>query len=256
MICSECHHGGHDDLMLLCDECDSSAHTFCVGLGHEVPEGSWFCRCCKPLDPEFPSSPQTYLSDERLANNAPTTTRVSLSAAINNSGEGLDLNSVSSQGLAGLSSPRQQFGGFQAAMPLAGAGASTVSGRIRLRHQIHHCLSERPDRPEGNFPNSQSDQARETTMQQERLCDNHSPAGQESDFGLPSFGMRPTWQETNPATSVVSDLPTTGSLWPSLEARNSLRDVDLLTAKEQFQVAVKSHLQNLSRGSDLGTEIL
>ena len=39
-MCTECQRGGDDDLMLLCDICDSSAHTFCVGLGGEVPEGN------------------------------------------------------------------------------------------------------------------------------------------------------------------------------------------------------------------------
>ncbi|MFS7946241.1 putative chromatin regulator PHD family [Helianthus anomalus] len=48
VICSECHNGGDDALMLLCDICDSSAHTFCVGLGREVPEGNWYCEGCRP----------------------------------------------------------------------------------------------------------------------------------------------------------------------------------------------------------------
>ncbi|XP_023772512.1 uncharacterized protein LOC111921162 [Lactuca sativa] len=64
VICTECHHGGEDALMLLCDICDSSAHTFCVGLGREVPEGNWYCDGCRPTvfgslnssDPLPPSS--------------------------------------------------------------------------------------------------------------------------------------------------------------------------------------------------------
>lgn len=35
IICSECHQGEDDGLMLLCDLCDSSAHTYCVGLGRK-----------------------------------------------------------------------------------------------------------------------------------------------------------------------------------------------------------------------------
>lgn len=31
---------------LLCDLCDSAAHTYCVGLGREVPDGDWYCRSC------------------------------------------------------------------------------------------------------------------------------------------------------------------------------------------------------------------
>lgn len=47
VVCIECHQGGDDSLMLLCDICDSPAHTYCVGLGREVPEGNWYCDCCR-----------------------------------------------------------------------------------------------------------------------------------------------------------------------------------------------------------------
>ncbi|VAH41868.1 unnamed protein product [Triticum turgidum subsp. durum] len=47
VVCIECNQGGDDNLMLLCDICDSSAHTFCVGLGREVPEGNWYCGGCR-----------------------------------------------------------------------------------------------------------------------------------------------------------------------------------------------------------------
>ncbi|KAJ6928433.1 hypothetical protein NC652_012513 [Populus alba x Populus x berolinensis] len=49
VICKECHEGGDDGLMLLCDLCDSSAHTYCVGLGRQVPEGNWYCDDCRPV---------------------------------------------------------------------------------------------------------------------------------------------------------------------------------------------------------------
>lgn len=26
--------------------CDGAAHTYCVGLGHSVPDGDWFCHTC------------------------------------------------------------------------------------------------------------------------------------------------------------------------------------------------------------------
>uniref|UniRef100_A0A0D9VT38 PHD-type domain-containing protein n=1 Tax=Leersia perrieri TaxID=77586 RepID=A0A0D9VT38_9ORYZ len=47
VVCIECNQGGDDSLMLLCDICDSSAHTYCVGLGREVPEGNWYCGGCR-----------------------------------------------------------------------------------------------------------------------------------------------------------------------------------------------------------------
>uniref|UniRef100_A0A8I6WKK4 PHD and RING finger domain-containing protein 1 n=3 Tax=Hordeum vulgare subsp. vulgare TaxID=112509 RepID=A0A8I6WKK4_HORVV len=58
VVCIECNQGGDDNLMLLCDICDSSAHTFCVGLGREVPEGNWYCGGCRS-SVEGPSHAQT-----------------------------------------------------------------------------------------------------------------------------------------------------------------------------------------------------
>jgi hypothetical protein len=31
---------------MLCDSCDRAFHTYCVGLGDDVPEGDWFCPDC------------------------------------------------------------------------------------------------------------------------------------------------------------------------------------------------------------------
>uniref|UniRef100_A0A0D9X370 PHD-type domain-containing protein n=1 Tax=Leersia perrieri TaxID=77586 RepID=A0A0D9X370_9ORYZ len=58
VVCIECNCGGDDNLMLLCDICDSSAHTYCVGLGRQVPEGNWYCGGCRSGG-EGPSSVQT-----------------------------------------------------------------------------------------------------------------------------------------------------------------------------------------------------
>ncbi|XP_006658989.1 uncharacterized protein LOC102715960 [Oryza brachyantha] len=58
VVCIECNRGGDDNLMLLCDICDSSAHTYCVGLGREVPEGNWYCGGCRSGG-EGPSNAQT-----------------------------------------------------------------------------------------------------------------------------------------------------------------------------------------------------
>lgn len=64
IICSECHQGEDDGLMLLCDLCDSSAHTYCVGLGREVPEGNWYCEVCRPVALGSASS-QTHTTSEQ-----------------------------------------------------------------------------------------------------------------------------------------------------------------------------------------------
>ncbi|XP_051145306.1 uncharacterized protein LOC127261138 [Andrographis paniculata] len=55
VVCTECDQGGDDALMLLCDVCDSPAHTYCIGLGHEVPEGNWYCDGCKPTAAAAPN---------------------------------------------------------------------------------------------------------------------------------------------------------------------------------------------------------
>nr|XP_043616287.1 uncharacterized protein LOC122588230 [Erigeron canadensis] len=44
--CSVCSHSSDDEVLLLCDLCDSAAHSYCVGLGYTVPEGDWFCKDC------------------------------------------------------------------------------------------------------------------------------------------------------------------------------------------------------------------
>ena len=46
LVCSECGGGDESALLLICDGCEGAAHTFCVGLGREVPEGDWFCPRC------------------------------------------------------------------------------------------------------------------------------------------------------------------------------------------------------------------
>ncbi|MED6155874.1 hypothetical protein PIB30_009348 [Stylosanthes scabra] len=44
--CIVCHRVEDENLMLICDLCDASSHTYCVGLGYTVPEGDWFCYDC------------------------------------------------------------------------------------------------------------------------------------------------------------------------------------------------------------------
>ncbi|CAL9105722.1 unnamed protein product [Musa acuminata var. zebrina] len=44
--CSICHGSQNEELLLLCDLCDSGSHTYCSGLGTIVPEGDWYCPDC------------------------------------------------------------------------------------------------------------------------------------------------------------------------------------------------------------------
>ncbi|XP_071711717.1 uncharacterized protein [Rutidosis leptorrhynchoides] len=46
ITCTVCSHSSDEELLLLCDLCDSAAHSYCVGLGATVPEGDWFCKDC------------------------------------------------------------------------------------------------------------------------------------------------------------------------------------------------------------------
>jgi hypothetical protein len=45
-ICGVCNCCENDELLMLCDLCDSASHTYCAGLGAAVPEGDWFCEDC------------------------------------------------------------------------------------------------------------------------------------------------------------------------------------------------------------------
>ncbi|WVZ81570.1 hypothetical protein U9M48_028926 [Paspalum notatum var. saurae] len=45
-ICTVCSCTKDDELLLLCELCDSAAHTYCAGLGNTVPERDWFCKDC------------------------------------------------------------------------------------------------------------------------------------------------------------------------------------------------------------------
>ncbi|CAN6214245.1 unnamed protein product [Urochloa humidicola] len=51
-ICTLCNGSGNDELLLLCELCDSAAHTYCAGLGNTVPEGDWFCKDCATVREE------------------------------------------------------------------------------------------------------------------------------------------------------------------------------------------------------------
>lgn len=52
--CAKCGDGGD---LLLCDECPRAYHLECAGLA-SIPEGSWICEACKPLDKKVISSPE------------------------------------------------------------------------------------------------------------------------------------------------------------------------------------------------------
>ncbi|EPS66461.1 hypothetical protein M569_08315, partial [Genlisea aurea] len=139
VLCTECHQGGDDALMLLCDLCDSPAHTYCLGLGHEVPDGNWYCDGCRPT---------------ALASYSDTPDRGSNSNAIpvasspaSTFREPFDLNEAYvpetplSQQLSGggySQSPRNN-----PSSPTSGSAAFTLFERRRIQRQIHQLLNNR-----------------------------------------------------------------------------------------------------------------
>ncbi|KAK0711443.1 hypothetical protein B0H67DRAFT_492430 [Lasiosphaeris hirsuta] len=59
MPCPVCNRADREDVLLLCDGCDTPYHTHCIGLG-SVPPGSWFCMECVDalgIDNNVPQSP-------------------------------------------------------------------------------------------------------------------------------------------------------------------------------------------------------
>ncbi|XP_068661069.1 uncharacterized protein [Aristolochia californica] len=149
VFCIECHQGGDAELMLLCDICDSSAHTYCVGLGREVPEGNWYCEACKSSG--FESN--TCLASDPIFDQAMCTGSLHSEPIVRGIGrEGLDLNLPYHGNTLDrpeernendvLSSSRNLVReALEAALPVHIAGVSTVSGRRRLRFRIHNLLS-------------------------------------------------------------------------------------------------------------------
>ncbi|XP_073307021.1 uncharacterized protein [Primulina huaijiensis] len=124
--CAECQQGGDDALMLLCDLCDLPVHTYCAGLGHEVPEGNWYCDGCNP----------TALGSSNAQAMNPTSDH----------GADHNLAVVSSPGatvrepltqVTGHSAPTHSIGDFQAASPSSGSVAFTLYERQRIQRQIH-----------------------------------------------------------------------------------------------------------------------
>lgn len=135
VMCTECQQGGDDALMLLCDLCDSPAHTYCVGLGHEVPEGNWYCEGCRPtaLDSSNPQSLNPtpgYRTSNNLSSGSPPAANIR---------ETFDLNEAyvpdtPATPVPGLPSPRLSVGDSQ---------AYTVFERRRIQQQILQIINHR-----------------------------------------------------------------------------------------------------------------
>ncbi|KAL6901941.1 hypothetical protein ACP4OV_004817 [Aristida adscensionis] len=162
VVCIECNQGGDDSLMLLCDICDSSAHTYCVGLGNEVPEGNWYCGGCR-LSDEGPSYTrrQHTVGYERPNYRGPVngssvgfgvaapsgTFERSPSINSRRSFQGIDLN-LSPTEIPGEFHPAESQVATDGVSPPSGMRA-TVSGRRQIHRYIRILLAgPRQNRPE------------------------------------------------------------------------------------------------------------
>lgn len=130
--------------MLLCDICDSPAHTYCVGLGREVPSGDWFCEGCRLGASSAPHSHGlNSVLGQRESNNLS-----GMSSPVHNVGE-LDLNSLYvpetplTQQTGSFPIPRRFGSESHVASPTSGSGAFTVFDRRRIQRQIHNLLNHR-----------------------------------------------------------------------------------------------------------------
>ncbi|KAL8130507.1 hypothetical protein V2J09_019662 [Rumex salicifolius] len=140
VFCTECHEGGDDALMLLCDICNSPSHTYCVGLGREVPDGNWYCEGCRPSAIGSTTSQAQDLTPTQRSNNNFLT-----EPTFENMAE-IDLNiTVPETPMTPVNdflvSPRQPSGvTLQAPSPLSSVGVSTLFGRRRV-HRLQYLLS-------------------------------------------------------------------------------------------------------------------
>ncbi|CAH9145062.1 unnamed protein product [Cuscuta epithymum] len=136
VICTECQQGGDDAHMLLCDICDSPAHTYCVGLGSDVPEGDWYCEACRLASPRFQNPENSNPTGEDYYGRLP-----SIATSRKESCE-LDEMYVPETPLAqqtfNTSSPRDNQSGSSSA---SRSVAYTVSRRRRIHRQISRFIS-------------------------------------------------------------------------------------------------------------------
>ncbi|XP_062210977.1 uncharacterized protein LOC133912324 [Phragmites australis] len=165
VVCIECNQGGDDSLMLLCDICDSSAHTYCVGLGREVPEGNWYCGGCRLSDegPSYTRIQHTMGYERQNYRNHADGSSVGFgTAAQNGTFERLpSVNPRSFQGIDLNLSPREVPGEIHSAesqvstdsIPTPGRRA-TLSGRRQIHRYIRILLTRpRPSSGPDIYPN-------------------------------------------------------------------------------------------------------
>lgn len=277
LICTECLQGGDDDLMLLCDICDSPAHTFCVGLGREVPEGSWYCYGCRPS--ALASLSSLSQDNQRMSSNLSSWTMPAT--------EGFDLNAPPSIQVLDLQSQRYPPGISQTLVPLSGAQAFTLSGRRMMhRHiQLRNGRSPGGGRTDGSSTSIFQIEPLPYPVDQGRLVA-LQPTGMEARVPYVSYFGGLQMENSFPASQrreipVFAAPSTSGRLFPNGYAGVNLISVPDQSHKsssrlsvssdgggappsmreqsyfcrpeEQLQAMIRTHLRSLSAGNVLGS---
>ncbi|EHA8590790.1 putative PHD and RING finger domain-containing protein 1 [Cocos nucifera] len=248
VVCIECQQGGDDNLMLLCDICDSPAHTYCVGLGREVPEGNWYCELCRsPGEGSSNSQLQDNPTDQRASSGdlfpgGWKTEDVSRDMhASRNSQMSVPWRGQSSQRIDLNVSPRhftEEDHGV--ASQASGGGASTLSGRRAIHRHIRILLSNSRPRqiisrvnvPLHNRESNAITSGIEQSGEASHVTEGVNSLQPVSSIEQHQQNIRPFQSGTNLAPCTYSE-------------GNSFRHVE--GAKEKVQSIVKGHLRNLCR---------
>ncbi|CAN6301175.1 unnamed protein product [Urochloa humidicola] len=240
VVCIECNQGGDDSLMLLCDICDSSAHTYCVGLGREVPEGNWYCGGCRLGDegPSYTGIQRTVAYERQNYRNQIDNSSVSFRPAapsgtferppsINprRSFQGIDLN-LSPREFPGDTHPAEsQVSTGSASTPTG--GRATVSGRRQI-HRYIRILLTRPRPP------SQSDAYHNIAQ--------HSGGVPRTEPNRRNFPS----SEANTSHSLPDSIQNNHSGLPFVQAHSNFAPCISLDGDDFQQIeGVKSNLRNL-----------
>lgn len=242
VVCIECNQGGDDSLMLLCDICDSSAHTYCVGLGREVPEGNWYCGGCRLGDegPSYTGIQRTVAYERQNYRNHVDSSSVSIGTAapsgtferppsINprRSFQGIDLNL----------SPREFPGdNHPAESQVSTDSASTPTGRratLSGRRQIHRYIRILLTRPR---PQSRPDAYH-------NIAQHHSGAVPRTEPNCRNF---PSSSEANTSHSLPDGMQNHHSDLPFVQAHSNFAPCMSLDGDDFQQIeGVKSNLRNM-----------
>lgn len=256
--------------MLLCDLCDSSAHTYCVGLGREVPEGNWYCVVCTTTVLDSSNS-QALPTPHHRAN-----TNLSIgSSPVVSTRETYDPNELYVPDTPYYQStlpsvpPRYYVGVSRAASPAFGSVALTVSERRRIQQQIHHRIRILNNR-------SQQSERSDTMAPVAGICQDvplhRTPQsiGEQGNlpyYATPSLYGREVYSPLSISRSsqVVHHQASTSTTvrtcdgvghYQQFHPCNSISNTrgvrPSCPLKEHVQSMVKNHLKSLSRDSDLG----